>query len=276
MRISGRPLLRRAVAGGEIVRVARGYYALPSLPDPRLTASRLRGAVSHVSAARLWGLQVVTPGREVHVTVPAHRKGRRADAVLHWVDLPSAEIANGVTSPLRTVLDCARTLPFPEALAIADSALNQQLVGLHELRAAASARAGAGRRRVLRVAQAADGRAASGLESVLRATVLQNRIRCFTPQWSITDDGFSARVDLGDPLHRVALEADSFEHHGFRAALVRDCRRYDELVVRGWLVLRFAWEQVMFEPEWVADVVVAALRLRSPVGQNRTVANVPT
>ncbi len=265
--LCGRAQLRKAVDGGEIVRVARGHYALPDLPDPRLTAARLRGVVSHVSAARLWGLDVLAKDRTTHVTVPAHRNRRRAKAVVHWMDLRPDEVLDGVTSPLRTALDCARVLPFAEALAVADSALRLRLVSPVELRSAAAALAGAGRRRVLGVAQAADARAASGLESVLRATLLQGRIRSFTPQVSIADDGFFARVDLADVLHRVILEADSFEHHGSRAALVRDCLRYDELVVRGWLVLRFAWEHVMFEAAWVEETVLSALRSRSPLAR---------
>jgi very-short-patch-repair endonuclease len=62
-------------------------------------------------------------------------------------------------------------------------------------------------------------------------------------------------VDLGDPRCRVALEADSFEHHGTRRALRDDCRRYDELVRVGWTVLRFAWEHVVLDPAWVRAVV---------------------
>lgn len=58
------------------------------------------------------------------------------------------------------------------------------------------------------------------------------------------------------------LEADSFEFHGQRAALTRDCERYDELVARGWLVLRFTWEQVMLRPDWVARVIEATVRRR--------------
>jgi very-short-patch-repair endonuclease len=48
-------------------------------------------------------------------------------------------------------------------------------------------------------------------------------------------------VDLGDPARKIVAEADSFEYHGSREALARDCRRYDELVARGWRVLRYAW-----------------------------------
>jgi very-short-patch-repair endonuclease len=180
--------------------------------------------------------------------------------VLHWSALPGDDIHEGVTSPLRTVLDCARTLEPAAALAVADSALRQWLVGPSGLRAAAQAVRGTGRRRALWAAEHADPRAESPLESALRAVVLGAGLRGFEPQVLIADDGFRARVDLAHRGLRVVLEADSFEHHGTRAALARDCRRYDELTVRGWRVLRFAWEHVMFEPEWVAATVTAAVR----------------
>ncbi len=41
----------------------------------------------------------------------------------------------------------------------------------------------------------------------------------------------------------------------------RDCRRYDELVRLGWRVLRFAWEHVMLEPDWVIGVLARATEL---------------
>jgi very-short-patch-repair endonuclease len=262
--ISGRRQLHRALDDGQVIRVSRGRYALPTMADPLLTAAQHRGVVSHLSAARLWELPVLSRDQATHLIVPPSRNRRRGTATLHWMRLSEDEVVHGVTSPLRTVLDCARVLPFAEALAVADAALRLRLVGRVELAHAAEGLRGNGARRARLVASAGDGRSGSGLESVLRATLLQNRIRCFVPQLQIADDAFSARVDLGDPLHRIVLEADSFEHHGTRPDLVRDCLRYDELVVRGWLVLRFAWEHVMFEPEWVIDMVRGALRLRSP------------
>ena len=57
------------------------------------------------------------------------------------------------------------------------------------------------------------------------------------------------------------MEADSFEWHGKRAKLRSDCRRYDELVVDGWIVLRFGWEDVMFEQEWVESILRQAVAL---------------
>jgi len=217
--------------------------------------------VSHTSAAVHWRLAVVRAPDPPHVTIDP-RRGRvdPAGAVLHWSGLTRCDVVDQVTSALRTVLDCARTLDRAGALAIADSALRQQLIGPTELLAAAEAVRGPGARWARSVARHADPRSESPLESALRAILLLAGVHGFEPQVLIADDGFQARLDLAHRRLRVVLEADSFEHHGTRAALLRDCRRYDELTVRGWRVLRFAWEQVMFEPEWVAATVAATVR----------------
>jgi len=49
-----------------------------------------------------------------------------------------------VTSPLRAVLDCVRTLPFADGLAVADSALRRGEVDTDELAAAVAALSGRG------------------------------------------------------------------------------------------------------------------------------------
>lgn len=261
--VCGRTAVERALARGEVVRVARGRYALAALPDPWTSAARLGGVVSHTSAARFWRLAVLNHPDQAHVTLTRSRsRVAAAGAVLHWSKLHEADVHMRlpVTAPLRTVLDCARTLPFGEALATADSALKARVIHEEELRRAAANLRGPGARRARRVATWADGRAESGLESMLRAIFVDHRIRSFTPQYVIRDDsGFVARVDLAHPVRRLVAEADSFQHHGHRTALVRDCERYDELFVRGWGVLRFAWEHVMFRPDWVAAIVKAAV-----------------
>ena len=259
--LCGRPALRRAVRDGSVVRLARGRYALPETPDPPRAAARVKGVVSHTSAAQYWRMAVLRAPDQPHVTIDPRRA--RVDGrglVLHWAALPDCDVQEGVTTPLRTVLDCARTLDPAAALAVADSALRQWLIRASDLRAGAEAVRGVGRRSALWVAQHADPRAESPLESALRAAILRAGIRGFEPQVLIEEDGFRARVDLAHRQLRVVLEADSFEHHGTRAALARDCRRYDELTVRGWRVLRFAWEHVMFKEEWVAATVGALVR----------------
>ena len=69
---------------------------------------------------------------------------------------------------------------------------------------------------------------------------------------------------------KVAFAADGraanpFEWHGSRSALRADCRRYNDLSLDGWLVLRFAWEDVMFRPDYVASSLTTAAT-RPPVG----------
>ncbi len=256
--LCGRSALARSVASGSVRRIGRGRYVLPDVGDAWIAAERLHGVVSHASAATYWSLDVLDRPAQPHVTVGRHRHDLpRGQVQVHWAALAQADVdeRRRVTTPLRTVLDCARSMPFGGALAVADSALRRRLVGPEELRAAATSIRGAGRQRVVRIAEHADGRSASGLESSLRAIFVAGRVTGFVPQLVIRDDGFFARVDLGNRRRKVVAEADSFEHHGHRSALAHDCRRYDELTVRGWRVLRFAWEQVMFDPEWVLAMV---------------------
>jgi len=114
-----------------------------------------------------------------------------------------------------------------------------------------------------RVAALASADKANPFESGLHAIAATVPGLTVRPQVAIRDPHFLGRPDLVDQRLQIVLEADSFEWHGGRSALSRDARRYDELVVRGWLVLRFAWEHVMDEQAWVRSILVAAVAERS-------------
>jgi very-short-patch-repair endonuclease len=249
---TGRGALGRALAAGEIVRVGRGRYALPTMPDPVKIAVALHGRVSHATAAELWKLSTVRSPASVHVTVPRHAHRRSPERVtLHYAPFEDHHV---LTPVLRTVLDCARSMPFREGLAIADSALRDGHVRSAELRTAARAVRGPGAASARRVVEHADARAANAFESALRAEGIEAGLTGFEPQFAVP--GLPYRVDLADPARRIVLEADSFAHHGSRDALERDCRRYDELVRARWTVLRFSWEHVMFQARWVRGLVL--------------------
>jgi very-short-patch-repair endonuclease len=258
--------VRRALAEGRVRRISRGVYALPASLSAVATARSHRGVLSHESAALHWGFSVLNKPDHPHVTIPRNRRRRpsREPVTLHWADAPAID---DVTTPVRTVLDCARTLPLGEALVVADSALRTRLVDREELLTAGRRIRRAGRARVVHVAELADGRSESALESMLRAVLIAAGLDMFVPQVLVEDDGFSARVDLADPVRRLVIEADSFEFHGTRKALARDSRRYVSLVVRGWTVLRFSWEDVMHDPDWVVESVRAWLGVQTR-GQN--------
>ena len=264
-RLTSRRQVRTALRRGTIVRPTRGRFALPDADEARLAAARLSGVVSHLSAAQLNGWELKwRPARPV-VTVPRHRKveaWRRDGVDVRWRDLGADDIWHGQTRAARTVIDCAKDLPFDEALTVADSALRHGNVTREMLLSLAEHVPTSGRRQCLRVAGEASGRAANPFESVLRAIGLDVPGLDLQPQVVIDEDGFVGRPDLVDVRRRLVVEADSFEFHSRRAALKRDCERYNALALRGWLVLRFSWEHVMHDPAYVAACLETVTRPR--------------
>jgi very-short-patch-repair endonuclease len=176
-----------------------------------------------------------------------------------------------VTTRVQTVIDCARTLPFDEALSVADSALREGVVRRAQLLAAAASSPRSGRPQALRVAHAADHRADNPFESCLRAIALDVPRLDVQPQLVVAGIG---RADLGDRRLRLLIEADSHEFHAEAAAFRLDIRRYTEMVRAGWVVVRFCWEDVMQHPERVHAVLVdvVALAERSVHGCPRCAA----
>lgn len=227
-----------AMQDGHIVRGARGRYALPDADEACRAAHRLAGVVTGVSAAAAHGWETkFLPGP--------------------------------------TVIDCARTLPFDEALAVADSALRHGAVTRSELARLAGNVATTGRARSMRVAREATHLAANPFESVLRAIALDVPGLDLRPQVVIRGRGFAGRPDLVDEEHRVVVEAESFEFHGQRRALRRDCERYTALTLLGWTVVRFAWEHVMFDPTYVADCLHELAAARGRAQEQVTLPDLP-
>ena len=246
-------LIRGSVDAGVVVRATKGRYVLPSTAAQLVTAQSRSATLSHVSAAVHHGWKVKVVPDAAWVTVPRNRRLRveqRVGIRPHHADLGPDEVRQGVTTPLRTVVDCARVLAFDEALAVADSALRTRGIAHADLREAAARAAGPGARRVRRVAEHATGRAANPFESVLRALTIEEGFE-LTPQLQIADSGLFAVVDLGSEELRLAVEADGFEHHGTRRGLRNDCRRHTELSVFGYSSLRYAFEDVMGDQAWV-------------------------
>jgi very-short-patch-repair endonuclease len=248
-----------------VLRVGRGRYALPDADHARRTAARLSGVVSHLSAAQLHGWELKHRPALPTVTVPRNRRvepSRRQGAVVRWRDLDEDQVWNGRTRAGRTVIDCAKDHPFDEALTLADSALRHGNVTSGQLRRLAENVPTVGRAQCRRVAGEANGLAANPFESVLRAIALDVPGLELRPQVVIDEDGSVGRPDLVDVERRIVAEADSFEFHGRRQALRRDCERYTALALRGWLVLRFSWENVMFEAAYVGDCFHRAVHQR--------------
>lgn len=264
-RRTSRSNIRKALRDGLIVVDSRGRYALPEADKATRAASRVGGVVALRSAALHWRWgQMFTPMLP-EVIVPKHREltpERRAGVSVHVADLHPGEIQGLVTSMERTLKDCLRSLPFDQALSIADSALREGDFTSSQLMELVSGARGPGSAQMRRVAELADSAAENAFESALRSHAIEASLTV-RPQVSLYAPHFLGRPDLVDESRRIILEADSFEWHGSRWALRRDTRRYNAFVVAGWIVLRFSWEDVMFAPGYVRSVLTAVAQTRT-------------
>lgn len=205
--------IRRARLAGTIVRQRRGHYSLPGLDQARLEAERLGGAVAGLSAATHWGWKVVAPAARPCVLLRRGLK-RRADsygnADVRWGQLAAEEVVDGVTSPLRTVLDCIRWLPEHEGKAVADSALRSGRVARKQLVEAVEQSPARWRVKARRVAALADARCANPFESVLHWIASGVPGLDVEPQGDVSGIGHGDLVALG-PAPRYCSHAPGFD-----------------------------------------------------------------
>ena len=247
--------IRRALDRGALREPApRVYVQGPPGPHEPVRAHTvsLRGVASFGSAAGLWGIETVRPDPRLHVTIPRARwNPRRTAVVLHRADLGAGEAARArdvpVTSVIRTLRDLSAALPLPEAVIAVDSALRARLVTPASLVGACGALA-----RAVVLADAASG---SVLESLCRVLLVQAG---WPPERTQLRIG-AIRVDFAWPSRQLVVEVDGFAFHADRAAYRADRRRTNALVLEGWRVLRFSYEDVTRRPEHVLASVRTAL-----------------
>ena len=73
--------------------------------------------------------------------------------------------------------------------------------------------------------------------------------------WIAFPDGGGAEADFLYRRQRLIVEADGRDPHTIRKAFNADRRRDQRLMLLGWRVVRFTWQQVTFEPATVAHTL---------------------
>jgi hypothetical protein len=194
----------------------RGWQLMHELPaEPSLTRARGPGEPP-----------TTRPGLHIAALPPAHR-GR-----LKGVP---------ITSPGRTLLDCARTLPVEQALVIADSALRLG-APRHPVELADCA-GWPGIESARSVLAFADGRADSALESRVRWWCHVQQLP--TPELQLTVCDAEGRpvgeVDFLWEKERTVLEADGRLKYDANGSLWREKLREDALRDLGFEVVRAYW-----------------------------------
>ncbi|WP_433829933.1 DUF559 domain-containing protein [Actinoplanes sp. CA-015351] len=238
-------------------------------------------AIGGLSAAYLWGADLIRPDALVSVVTPRDRRIRgHGRMVPHYTVLDEADmtvlgspvtapfgppvtapLGPPVTTPERTAFDLARRLRRTEALVAVDA-----LAGTGRLDLPALSQMVRERRHWPRTAQAeevirlADPRAASPMETRLRLLIHDAGLPTPQPQYEVRNDHghLIGRVDLGWHTKRVAAEYEG-DHHRDRDQFRHDLARVNELRMAGWIVLRFTANDVLRSPQKTAAMIAAEL-----------------
>lgn len=269
----------RRVEDGVLIPVHRSIYRLSAIPDFWMgrTYAACRSlephvVASHRSAAAIWELGDQRPRR---VEVSIFGGGRRASGlIVHRVkDMPPGDRRIRelipVTSPTRTVIDCCAVLGDRAAEAIIDDACHQRLTTPERLMQRIDELSSRGRNGVARArrlvqkcideVERPESRLTRKLLNLIQASHLPNPVSLFPIR---LPNGVTLHPDLAYPAFMIAIEAESYKHHGDWEGQRRDMQRTNILQALGWMVLRFTWEDVTTRPDYVVTRVEHALRHR--------------
>ncbi|MGH3975198.1 MAG: endonuclease domain-containing protein, partial [Pseudonocardiaceae bacterium] len=190
------------------------------------------------SAATLRGLQLARAADPVEIAAPLEtRIARRSGVDVRRCDVTSDEKAPwsriGLATPLRMALDLLFDRALPDAVADLDTVLRAGLIDLEALQRMVTQRSDRGIVEARRAVELADPRAESRPESRLRVHLVLDGLDP-EPQYLICDwQGVVARVDLGFPHQRLAVEYDG-EWHGEWRQISVDRERLNRLQAAGW------------------------------------------
>ena len=264
--------VRSRVARGRLHVVFPRVVAVvpPSLLRPKglimaaILACDAGTAASHRSSSMLFELRL-PQRRWIDVTTPGARGHRRAGIQIHdGLTLTAADtiLVDNIpcTTLARTLLDVAETGTRREVERAIDRAEQQELL---DMRALDAVLAGANRRRGAKLLRAvlAEHRAGSTLtRSELEEAFLAICRAAGLPPgavnaWIPFPDGGGAEADFLWREQRLIAEVDGRSVHATQRSFQSDRRRDQRLMLLGWRVVRFTWQQVTFEPAYVAKTL---------------------
>ena len=252
------PQLRRRLGRGEWRALHRNVYAVNSGPLPplrQLAGDLLHAgplaAASHLSAARLHGIDTGGAGDGRHVTVPvsvvvAKRPGLVVTRSRQLVTPHHTRQGLPCLSVARTVVDLAQVLDRKHLTESVADVVRRTDLTVDALAAAAEGWGGrAGIALLRQVLEEFDPLHESSLETELHPLLVAGGWTDLVPQYEVWDQGvLVARLDFADPESREGFEADGWAFHSSPVSLARDRRRDTALRRIGWGVTRFLTGQI--------------------------------
>jgi hypothetical protein len=272
-----RKAIQRRLDSGRLHAVRRGVYAVGRPQTTRYgrwTAAILAcgpdAALSHRSAAALWGFATEVP-RRIDITVRSTRRIRRPGIRVHRRPQLRGDFGrkHGIpaTKPLQTLIDIALELPANRLERAVNDADKLDLIDPETLRDGLDDHAGEPGVEPLRTLLDQDTFLLSDteLEVLFRPIAVAAGLPPEMTKHVVND----YQVDFHWPSLNLVVETDGLRYHRTAIAQRRDAIRDNEHVASGLTRLRFTHYQVKHEPAYVRTILTrtAALlrhRLRFP------------
>jgi very-short-patch-repair endonuclease len=251
----------RWVAAGKLYPKHPGVYTLghTSVPiEGEMLAAILHAGpgsvLSHATAAWWWGLITDKPSL-IDVSTPTRARSTDGVRVHHPRTLDATTHRRfPITTVARTLLDYAAGATVDEVRqALAEAEYRRLLKRPEVEQYLARGRRGAKR---LKQALARHQPRLALTRSDLERRFLALCERAGIPLPQVNRQVSRMRIDVVWPQHRIAVELDGYEGHHTPAQMERDRRRELQARMRGYIVVRYTWSQVVLEPDLVlADLI---------------------
>ncbi|WP_312677596.1 DUF559 domain-containing protein [Microbacterium sp.] len=239
----------KAIASRAVERVRRSWLLVHDVAHDVRAAASVGGRVTCISAAAARGLWVPSHPPVPHISVPHSASVAASEGMLlHWatgpVPLPRSE---PVENTLNLLFHVARCLPRADALAVWESAIRKGVAD-----PAVLARVHWRSTRAAALAAVAGSLSDSGIETAFIELIRGLGLAVRQQVWI---DGHPLDALIGD---RLGIQIDGLAHHQGRDRR-RDLRADARLALRGYTVLRFDYQQVLFDPQYVIDTILTAV-----------------
>ena len=249
----------------------RGWiYDKNSFSLDQVRAFVYNACISCVSAAQIYELPILMEERpqKTHLSVAYNRgmhpsKLRRFDDVcIHREQLVSDEERSTHVASIGTVLERVLVcMPLKVSLPMLDAARNR---GLYDVSTLAIPPTGSRLPHLKEALSLSSDRARSILETVARLQLIDMGL---TPQVGVWIEGVG-EVDM-IILGFIVIEVDGWAFHSSKEQREKDLKRDRELLRRGYVVLRFTYDDVM-NGDFAREVPVSVTALRHLVPDTRT------
>ena len=278
--------IQTLVKSGQLMRLRRGCYISarawkklsPSASVLRLihahqhstvTTGSGSGTYSHTTAARAHGLYLWEADSAIHLTQPSNisATSHAPDVRNHQARLELFEVTRRanlrVTSLERTVVDCARILPFKQALIIAEHALyrgaDPELIWKTIDRLAGYK----GVARARNVMAHASFLSESPGETLTLYFLRKMRLPMPVQQFTVHTYNGVHRLDFAWEGIKLALEFDGrtkyFDYAPTEEVLFQERRREKALMEQGWTFIRIEWKH-LFDEARLKERILEAIR----------------